>query len=900
MDVISIPPIIVATVMFYVGLVHFMVYSRQRDNHENLTFTISCLSVGLYSVCCAGLYSCSSPEQGVEWQRFQVVTLALLGAALLWFIADYTGQTNRKIVVGLTIYYLFAAAAALFLDGDWVWTKEPSVKEVSLPYGYSIVYNEMAPGILTDFQSIMGFIVLVYILWVSLKFYKSGKAKKKGMPLLVAMSILFAGAMNDTFVSSGLYNFIYVLEYSYMGLILVFTSFFTNNVIKAGEVKTALRRSEKNLRTTLDSIGDGVISTDDGGAIVRMNPVAEKLTGWKLEEARDKPLTTVFRIVNSHTKEPAVNPVERVLASGEIVGLANHTMLIGKDGNQYQIADSAAPILNAGGAISGVVLVFRDVTDDYRVRQSLQESEETFRSIVESSPMGIHIFRLEDDDRLILTRANPAADKILGVDSSKLIGKTLEEAFPPLAQTEIPERFRRAAHSGDSWATEKVSHDYGSTPRAFDVFAFRMSPGKMAVLFNDVTERREAEEELRHLRNYFANIIDSMPSVLVGVDFDGRVTQWNTEAQRATGVSVDAALGQPLFKVYPRLGDEMKRVREAIESRRKLVDPRRTRVVNGETRYEDFTIYPLIIDGVEDAVIRIDDVTERVCFEEMIVQTEKMLSLGGLAAGIAHEINNPLAGMMNASQNIFRRLTDQSLPANLRSAGELGITMESINAFMEKRGILRMVEIIDESGRRIADIVENMLAFARNNDAKASDCDMAELLNKTIELASIDYDLEKQYDFKSIEITTEYEANLPLVNCEKAKIQQVFLNIFRNGAQAMAEYHEERKDKGQESDRPRFVIRLARETGGGMLRVEIEDNGPGMEQAIRKRVFEPFFTTKPVGLGTGLGLSVSYFIICENHRGTMTVESEPGNGAKFIICLPLERNKVSEKQGVRH
>lgn len=123
-----------------------------------------------------------------------------------------------------------------------------------------------------------------------------------------------------------------------------------------------------------------------------------------------------------------------------------------------------------------------------------------------------------------------------------------------------------------------------------------------------------------------------------------------------------------------------------------------------------------------------------------------------------------------------------------------------------------------------------------------------------------------------------------MVPCKGAKIQQVLLNILRNGAQAMQEAMEKNNEY-----KPKFILRLFRETEANMLCIEIEDNGPGMDEKIRKRIFEPFFTTKPVGDGTGLGLSVSYFIITEDHGGEMTVESTPGFGAKFIIRLPLEK-----------
>jgi PAS domain S-box-containing protein len=150
-----------------------------------------------------------------------------------------------------------------------------------------------------------------------------------------------------------------------------------------------LLASEENLRITLNSIGDAVISTDTSGKVVSMNRVAEQLCGWRREEAEGKPLEKIFRIVNAGTGLSVENPVSRVLATGTIIGLANHTKLIAGNGNEYQIADSAAPIRDKEGTINGVVLVFRDVTGEYEKEQELRESELRYRNLFENAPVGI-------------------------------------------------------------------------------------------------------------------------------------------------------------------------------------------------------------------------------------------------------------------------------------------------------------------------------------------------------------------------------------------------------------------------------------------------------------------------------------------------------------------------------
>jgi len=150
-------------------------------------------------------------------------------------------------------------------------------------------------------------------------------------------------------------------------------------------------------------------------------------------------------------------------------------------------------------------------------------------------------------------------------------------------------------------------------------------------------------------------------------------------------------------------------------------------------------------------------------------------------------------------------------------------------------------------------------------------------LDQTLELAASDYNLKKKFDFKQIKIEREYDPELPRVRCKASEIQQVFFNILSNGAQAMFGHDKETQ--------PGFRMRIFLERGH--VCVEINDNGPGMKEEVKKRIFDPFFTTKEVGEGTGLGLAVSYFIVTENHKGHIEVESAPGKGTSFKVSLPF-------------
>ncbi|MDP3478455.1 MAG: cache domain-containing protein [Desulfoprunum sp.] len=391
--------------------------------------------------------------------------------------------------------------------------------------------------------------------------------------------------------------------------------------------------------------------------------------------------------------------------------------------------------------------------------------------------------------------------------------------------------------------------------------------------------KTSSEKEMIRLRNLLKGINDSMPSVLICVDMNGRVMQWNTEAERVTGLSAKAAENRLLSHVFPRLNSHLWKIQTVIASGLPAEDRKVPYAREGETRYETITVYPLIAEQVTGAVIRIDDVTEKVYIEDLMIQSEKMLSVGGLAAGMAHEINNPLAGILQNLQVVQNRLSPD-LAKNSEVAGEIGLSMEDIVKYLQKRGIDEMFQSINESAKRAAKLVLNMLSFSRKSDSSFSSQDLCEIMDITLELAANDYDLKKKYDFKNIAIEKNYGENIPLVPCEVTNIQQVFLNIIKNAAYALSE-------KAFGVDAPKLSIRMSRDDR--MVTVEIADNGPGIDEKIRKRIFEPFFTTKPIGLGTGLGMSISYFIVHDQHKGTIEVKSEIGKGAAFIIRLPYQR-----------
>lgn len=530
---------------------------------------------------------------------------------------------------------------------------------------------------------------------------------------------------------------------------------------------------------------------------------------------------------------------------------------------------------------SYTMAIIRDVTEKNRIMKSLQESEARLREAQKLAHLGYWIVDIKtgkvkwSDEIYEIFQLDPKSftpdkDSIIAQSPWPKDRERDEKIFQETINSKKPGSYEQRFLRPDGSIGYYFSRFQGIYDDTGELLEIKGT-------IQDITKRKQQELELSRLRNYLSSIIDSMPSILVGVDPEGKVTQWNREASVKTGFSYEKVIGRPLEEVLPRLKQEMPKIYKAIDQQVQQSDLNRSYLEDGQNCYEDITIYPLIAEGVEGAVIRIDDVSERVRIEEMMVQSEKMLSIGGLAAGMAHEINNPLGGMMQTAQVLKNRLTNTKISANIRAAEEVGVTVDAINHYMEKRGILKMLNFLHDSGLRAAGIVRNMLSFAKKSNKTASPQNIPRLVDRCIELCGIDYDLKKDYDFKKIKIIREYESSLPEVPCEESKIQQVIINILKNGAEAMVETNRQST----------FTLRIFLIKEAGQIAIEIEDNGPGIPEDIRKRIFEPFFTTKPTNRGTGLGLSVSYFIITENHKGEMFVNSIPDKGTVFTIRLPL-------------
>lgn len=379
---------------------------------------------------------------------------------------------------------------------------------------------------------------------------------------------------------------------------------------------------------------------------------------------------------------------------------------------------------------------------------------------------------------------------------------------------------------------------------------------------------------LRETQDYLHSILNAMPSIIIGVTYSGAITHWNTAAEESTGIPAEVALGQPLSKIYPSnlITDEL--IEKTIASGIPLSKENLQEGHGSEARYTDMTIYPLIAAQGIGAVIRLDEVTAKVKLEHMMIQNEKMFSLGELAAGIAHEINNPIGAILHSVQNIYRR-TSPLFEQNRLITQNMGIDIQHIHEYLHTREIYKFLEDIKEAGERSAKIVTNMLEFSHSSQGNQSLIDLKNVIEHSIDL-SINLGENKNGETTPTTFTKEVDDDLPAILGSGPELQQVILNLLRNAQQALA--------SDASCIRPLISVRAYREKNHAVI--EITDNGPGMSAEVKKHIFEPFYTTKEAGKGTGLGLSVSYFIVTEHHKGKISVESTLGQGTTFIITLP--------------
>lgn len=371
----------------------------------------------------------------------------------------------------------------------------------------------------------------------------------------------------------------------------------------------------------------------------------------------------------------------------------------------------------------------------------------------------------------------------------------------------------------------------------------------MAQLAAITVEHHKVQEEKALLRKMMANIIDSMPSVLIGVDAGGGVTQWNKEAEKLTGVPPQHALGKKVGEIYPYFQPEvLQEINQALLCREIKPNLKNNRSIDGNTLYEDITVYPLSSNGIEGAVIRIDNVTERVQLEEVIIQADRMMSIGVLAGGIAHDFNNILVAIL----------------------GNLSLAAQYLE---RETKAFELVQKAEDASFRAKGLANQLLTFAKGGEPVRRIMSLETLIKESVQFMLAGSKLRSHYSFP--------EKFWP-VNVDPDQISQVVQNLVVNAKQAMAD--------GGVIDigcanlargAPDFPPLLEADR---CIAVTIRDYGAGIPDEINAQIFDPYFSTKQTG--SGLGLAVCYSVI-KRHGGYITTRKVDGDGAAFVFYLPV-------------
>jgi PAS domain S-box-containing protein len=499
------------------------------------------------------------------------------------------------------------------------------------------------------------------------------------------------------------------------------------------------------------------------------------------------------------------------------------------------------------------------------------------------------------DGRERIVTVNPEFSRAMSVDADRAVDRNFEEVFPPdlVESGSLREMFAEcAADRSPAPRLARTRNGGEDGDRVFDVRAQRLDEeGRVLLVLSDVSEREKLVKRIAGLKRYNENIIQNMNSAMLVVDDSGEITFANATAERILGSAAGRLTGRQIWDWF----GPAPRDRELL--RRTLDDGLRFKGAETVVRREDRSVVPIGIscapltdaDGSKlGAVAIFQDLTEIKQLQRQVLQTEKMASIGQLAAGVAHEINNPMgfihANLFQMSEYLadLRRVWEKvealaaaasgdELARVERAAEEFSQLAKELDISFVLRDFSKAIRESQEGSERIRHIVKDLRDFSHQDTAERVSADVNQCVDST---ASIVWTMMKH----SVVLRKQYR-DLPQIPCFPMQLKQVFMNLLVNAYQAI----EERI--GNSGETGEIEIRTDR-VGNGVV-ISIRDTGVGIPAEVLARIFDPFFTTKEVGAGTGLGLSTSYSIV-QRHGGTIRVESRRGEGTTFEVWLPVD------------
>jgi two-component system NtrC family sensor kinase len=464
-------------------------------------------------------------------------------------------------------------------------------------------------------------------------------------------------------------------------------------------------------------------------------------------------------------------------------------------------------------------------------------------------------------DRRILA-ANAAGAELLGWEPNDVVGQAIADHVSPPERAHVASREDKVlAGDPQRYETRIVNH---RTKEERDVAVssgpFRVNGeliGTVATL-RDITDPKRAQDTLARSEARYRHLVESASDAIVTLDANGRFTTVNHAAENISGYKREELVGQWFAPMLPDddLPKALGHFQQALAGETGLFETQFYRK-DGETRIISVTYSTPQKD--EEVLCLIRDVTDQKMLQEQLIQSEKMSAIGQLVSGVAHELNNPLAGISAFAQLL---LAEKRFPPDQRTAAET----------------------IYSEARRASRIVQNLLTFARQHKAEKVPTAINQVLDDTLELRG--YELR----VRGIDVRREYDESIPDTMADAHQLQQVFLNLITNAEQAME----------QKEGHHRLTVSTRR--NGDAIRIEVEDTGAGIPANLIERIFNPFFTTKPTGSGTGLGLSISLGIVRE-HEGKIWAEnsSQSGSGARVVVEIPITEPRPSgEHAAVAH
>ncbi len=618
-----------------------------------------------------------------------------------------------------------------------------------------------------------------------------------------------------------------------------------------------LRESEEKYRTILENIEDGYYEVDIAGNLTFFNDPMCKINGYSKDEMIGMNNRQYMDEANAKKVYQAFN---RVYTTGE------HTRefdweIIRKDGTKRFVEGSISLKRNSEGEPIGFRGIARDITERRQAEEALRESEEKFRQLVEDMNDGYGVVQ----GSTIVFGNSRIAEKF-GYTQEEVIGKSIDKFIPPRIVdelTKVHKRRKRGEAVPSQYETVLLKKDGTECPVELGakVIEYAGKPA-MSVIIRDITERKQAEEVLRESEGRYRLLAENVRDVIWTMDMNLQLTYFSPSVTRLRGYSVEEAMALSLeetltpasYEVALKTFAEEKAKIEA--GQRDLLTPvtleLEHRCKDGSTVWTE-----AMINGLPDSDGRLvgilgitRDITERKQVEEekqriegQLQITGRLAAVGELVAGVAHELNNPLAAI-------------QAYAELLQERDDLDETAKAD------------VVTIHSQAQRASKVTGNLLAFARQTKPEKRPVSINEVVEKSLELHAY------RMRVNNIEVTTELEPDLPKVMADFNQMQQIFMNLVTNAEQSMTEAH----------GRGKLVVKTRKL--GDIIQAEVTDDGPGIPEENLKRLFDPFFTTKEVGKGTGLGLSICYGIVQE-HGGSLYAKSKPGKGASFVVEIPL-------------